>query len=307
MNAIHRNGLRNCPFCGKHGTVAAILKDDGSTAVLCDQNRGTGGCGASTAPFPTKAQAVEAWNRRSSYIGKGDFERLGWPYNLVAEILGSDDELNGVELTEDQVEGLAHVIGTLTIREQECVLRRYRDGLSLDELAQENHVTRERVRQIIVKAERKLRHPTRTKYIKKGYEIASGEAAERARAEYQAEANLVKAQMLAEAQAEVQRIILEQTGTLIPTDGGEKRNPTLAEMDLSVRAYNCLVRALGSYATAAEVLQVKEPEKIRNLGRKSGQEVAYKLIELGFNITGTAWEPLTRGTYYGRYTEMQKL
>lgn len=285
-----RNGLRACPFCGKHGTVTAILEADGNTVIRCDPSRGTGGCGASTAPFQTKAEAADAWNRRTYYTGKCDFERLGWPYNLVAEIFGSDDEMNGVELTEDQQRGIEYALGTLTDRERDCVLRYYKDGLTLEGLASEQRVTRERVRQVITKAERKLRHPARAKYITRGYAVVSGEVAERARAAYQAEVDRVKEQMLAEARAEVQRkIAAEQAGMPIAKDE-PKWNVMLSEMELSVRSHNCLARALGRNATAADVFAVKEPMKIRNLGVKSAMEVAGKLKELGFTVLGSAWE-----------------
>lgn len=289
----HRNGLRNCPFCGKHGTVAVILEAYGSTIIRCDPDRGTGGCGASTAPFPTKAKAADAWNRRTSYIGKGDFEKLAWPYNLVAELFGTDDELNGVELTEDQVKGIEYALETLTDRERGCTLRYYRDGALLDGIAKEYGLTRERIRQVIVKAIRKLRNPVLAKYIKQGYAIASGEVAQQARAAYQSEIDLVKGKMLAEARAEVLKKVkveAEQAGVTIPESCRE--NITLVEMDLSVRSYNCLRRALGylQEVTAADVLAVAEPGKIWNLGKRSGEEIACKLTELGFDISGTGWE-----------------
>lgn len=287
----NRNGLRNCPFCGKLETVVAILEADGSTVIRCDPDRGTGGCGASTAPFPTREKAVDAWNRRTRYIGKGDFEKLAWPYNLVAELFGTDDELNGVELTEDQVKGIEYALETLTDRERDCILRYYRDGAILDGIAKEHGVTRERIRQVIVRAIRKLRNPVLAKYIKQGYAIASGEVAQQARAAYQSEIDLVKGKMLAEARAEVlKKVEAEQAGVTIPESC--RGNITLMEMDLSVRSYNRLRRTLG-YAhemTAADVLAVAEPEKIRNLGKRSGEEIACKLTELGFDISGTGWE-----------------
>lgn len=294
----HLNGLRNCPFCGKHGTVVDIT-ENGSTVIRCDKNRGTGGCGASTATFPTREEALKAWNRRTCYLGKVRFEQEQnvWPYNLVTALFGTDDELNGVELTGDQIKGILYAIGTLTDREQDIILKYYKDGLIMEQIAKEKEVTRERIRQIIAKALRKLRNPIRAKYIKRGYAIASGEVAERARAAYQAEIDSVKEAMLAEAQAEVQRKIAEQTG-IASAEDGQKWTVTLAEMELSVRPYNCLYKALGRDAMAADVLEVKDPEKIQNMGRKSCAEVAYKLKELGFDISGTGWELFTKKPFH---------
>lgn len=59
---------------------------------------------------------------------------------------------------------------------------------------------------------------------------------------------------------------------------------TIEEMDLSVRAYNCLKRA--GINTVAELVQRNEDEmmKVRNLGRKSLEEVAQKLEAMGLKL-----------------------
>ena len=56
---------------------------------------------------------------------------------------------------------------------------------------------------------------------------------------------------------------------------------TIEELDLSVRSYNCLKRA---GINSVEELTMKTPEdmiKVRNLGKKSLEEVIHKLEELG--------------------------
>ena len=59
---------------------------------------------------------------------------------------------------------------------------------------------------------------------------------------------------------------------------------TIEELDLSVRSYNCLKRA--GINTVQELASKTEQEmiKVRNLGRKSLEEVKIKLqeLELGF-------------------------
>ena len=58
---------------------------------------------------------------------------------------------------------------------------------------------------------------------------------------------------------------------------------TVEELDLSVRSYNCLKRA--GINTVAELVQKTEEEmmKVRNLGKKSLEEVA-KLAELNLSL-----------------------
>jgi DNA-directed RNA polymerase subunit alpha len=59
---------------------------------------------------------------------------------------------------------------------------------------------------------------------------------------------------------------------------------TIEELDLSVRSYNCLRRA--GIHTAQELANKTEEEmmKVRNLGRKSLEEVVWKLNELGLSL-----------------------
>ena len=59
---------------------------------------------------------------------------------------------------------------------------------------------------------------------------------------------------------------------------------TIEELDLSVRSYNCLKRA--GINTVGELVRKTEDEmmKVRNLGKKSLEEVEQKLAELGFGF-----------------------
>ena len=60
---------------------------------------------------------------------------------------------------------------------------------------------------------------------------------------------------------------------------------TIEELDLSVRSFNCLKRA--GINTVEDLVNKSEDEmmKVRNLGRKSLEEVIAKLNSLGFNLT----------------------
>lgn len=59
---------------------------------------------------------------------------------------------------------------------------------------------------------------------------------------------------------------------------------TIEELDLSVRSYNCLKRA--GINTVSELTQKSEEDmmKVRNLGRKSLEEVQEKLADLGLGL-----------------------
>jgi len=77
----------------------------------------------------------------------------------------------------------------------------------------------------------------------------------------------------------------EGTFTEAPETGGSKTlEMTIEDLDLSVRSYNCLKRA--GINTVAELVQKSEEDmmKVRNLGRKSLEEVKKKLVELGLSL-----------------------
>ncbi len=58
----------------------------------------------------------------------------------------------------------------------------------------------------------------------------------------------------------------------------------IEELDLSVRSFNCLKRA--NIHTVEDLIGMSEEEmmKVRNLGRKSLEEVIQKISSLGFSL-----------------------
>ena len=85
---------------------------------------------------------------------------------------------------------------------------------------------------------------------------------------------------------ETEEDILE-SGEFITTEAGQREDRlrmTIEDLDLSVRSYNCLKRA--GINTVAELIARTEEEmmKVRNLGRKSLEEVSQKLDILGLAL-----------------------
>jgi len=70
-------------------------------------------------------------------------------------------------------------------------------------------------------------------------------------------------------------------------DNGKEKvlEMTIEELHLSVRSFNCLKRA--GINTVEDLISKSEDEmmKVRNLGKKSLEEVIAKLHSLGFNLT----------------------
>ena len=245
-----------------------------------------------------------AWHKRNIYPIDDGF-LPPWPYNLVEEIIGRDNVTGA--LTEDQLSGLRYVLAKLsTDRTREMVVMKYKDEATLDQIAKTHGLTRERVRQIIAKSIRIMRHPCYANYILNGYEgeLKRQELADK-RIEYGRLCGEVEAAMKLKA-IELKKLDeeindLECAKFIANTDCGIDDYEALSsidivELDLSVRAYNCLKRSGCETVMDIIDLVVKNPAKIdgtksdilywnlakvRNMGKKSVDEVIEKLKERG--------------------------
>ena len=79
----------------------------------------------------------------------------------------------------------------------------------------------------------------------------------------------------------------QSTDTMVVSDDKSQSKVlemTIEELDLSVRSFNCLKRA--GINTVKDLLSKSEEDmmKVRNLGRKSLEEVIWKMASLGFNL-----------------------
>lgn len=209
----------------------------------------------------------------------GDYE---YPRNLMFAI-GFDP----VEMMKYPTDGIDYVLSTLTEREQKVIQLRFVDGLSLKDTGKAFNVTQERIRQVEAKALRKLRHPVRADIIKEGLaavkakEEAKGRLA-RATEELNAEIEKVRKEtkLLQEImatgrpKAEAEAVIREH----------KNWNVDIENMDLSVRAYNCLKRAGFNKVCDLVGMTREKFMKVRNLGRKSMEEVIDKLKLWGIEV-----------------------
>ena len=77
-------------------------------------------------------------------------------------------------------------------------------------------------------------------------------------------------------------VIVEKAGD----DQSKQLQMTIEELDLSVRSFNCLKRA--NINTVEDLISKTEDEmmKVRNLGRKSLEEVINKLARMGLHLAG---------------------
>lgn len=199
-------------------------------------------------------------------------EKKEYPKNLLSQVF-----VNGLptDLPDDVALVLEYIIQkTLTEREGRVLDMRYKRYMTMAAIGEEYGLRAERIRQIEAKAVRKLRHPSRSRYILMGMEgyinyLRDMAVDERLRA--------YKKEIIS-----LEKKIAELTDTEYEEEKNELENAPIAELDLSVRTFNILYRA--GYSTVRELLDA-DAEKIvslPNLGLKNFSDLIDVLSEKGF-------------------------
>lgn len=230
-----------------------------------------------------------------------------YPINLLIACLDIpiDSEEVAPDVWDYDIRHFKQLISTLMDREQRVLEMRYQFGMSLDEVAKAFGLTRERVRQIQKKAERKLRYCSASS----GIRVVNHETFDALKQEN----TKLKARISGlEHNLDVYRARLEELNVELekPEENrgckAESFNKVkIEELDWSVRAYNCLKRA--GFNTLGDILyfdqnqgNVEEPFRcqswwhIRNFGRKSLMEVAKSV----FNYCGYRLQDWKEGNGY---------
>ena len=187
------------------------------------------------------------------------------------------------------------VLANLSDREAEIIRSRYQKNKTLEEIANIYSLNRGRVRQIEAKALRKMRRPCVAGLLEMGLQawlhdqvsqeakrIADCEVPKRVHQELKDRLEWAE-QHLEEREAEI--LTLALNGDPDPDPKAiQAENITVEEMDLSVRSYNCLKRC-GVY-TMADLINRKRSDmfNVRNMGRKSLEEIEQKMKEYGFEF-----------------------
>ena len=230
--------------------------------------------------FKTLEEARKYLNNSKMYATRKDID---WPYNLIDELFPNTETLDYDYVLENFEKNFNFILNSLTIREAEILDGYYKKGYLLDSLALQYEISRTRVQQIIHKALRKIKHPSRCAYLKYGIEFKQKQDnVERLKMELDIEINRLndliyhKRDIIRKLKIEIDEEIETESNILC-------RN--FHELDFSCRTYNCLKRA--GIKTIGDLISKSEKDmmKVRNLGRKSLKEIKEKLeaLGLGFN------------------------
>lgn len=194
-----------------------------------------------------------------------------YPWNLACAVYAIDPK----EATDEEMDRIYRVyvpalneaVKSLTDREQKVIHLRFKQGRNLEETANEFCVTRERIRQVEARALRKLRHPRFSRHFV-----------------------LDTMDKAIEAKEECSRLELENIrlrsmiNENVPEPEPVDTSMDIDDLELSVRSYNCLKRAGINKVSDLDGWTVEKMMRIRNLGRRSLDEVLAKLKEYGIEV-----------------------
>lgn len=175
------------------------------------------------------------------------FKRFPYPLNLWSDVL--DKAVSAEELPGDWEPALDHVLSTLkTEKEREILLHYYKDGLSLSATGDLYEVTSERIRQQMNAAIRRLRYPARKVFFLYGWKDGLTAA---------------------------EQIVAER-------EKWDKNR--VDDLGLSVRAWNCLIRAGVDTVDKLQQCTEEDLSQMRNMGKKSVDEIKAKLALRGLSL-----------------------
>ena len=246
-----------------------------------------------------------------------------YPWNLLADI-GIDIQ-DCFDIKNDIREELTATITNnikLLPREVECIKLRYIDMLTFSDMGKELGVCGTRVSDIIAKALRKIRHPSRLNiirnilyrysddickqaFVKLGYPGSDIRGALNVLREIKrykrvntgrelvsiVEGNTVYFKSFIEGTflGEIEKLIgIANRVAMEENTGANKVNAyaalTLEQLDLSVRTFNCLKRA--DVNTVGDIISMTEEDfmRVRNLGKRSRDEIISVIEGFGLKL-----------------------
>ena len=209
---------------------------------------------------------------------------LSWYHNLWCVIMGLNYR-DVVVCPTDIDTTIEWLINTrLTQREGDIIRMRYDDGLTLYEVSHECGITGGRVRQIEAKAIRKLR------CCAGWLQMGMNHWAPILKIQQRMEQNLeiaVTHRVLAALDGRIpslRKFVNDGIKNEIAEQAHANPDMHIKDMDLSVRAFNCLSRAGITNLSELRLMTASDLMHIRNLGAGCVKEIEKKLEEYGFRL-----------------------
>ena len=213
-----------------------------------------------------------------------------WPWNLMYAALLTLASEGEMQATTDvtyriYLPGFQKVYNELTERERAVLEARYQGCKTYEQCGKSMGVTRERIRQIEAKAMRKLRGRSARMVMRPPEEyIRMEQRALRAEEESEAYRNRMKKLRKVLGCPDNGEMPKEE-----PEEEPEEVRPNImeadiADLELSVRSYNCLYRAGIRTIGDLRGMTIESLCRVRNMGRKSVMEVCDRVKAFGIVI-----------------------
>lgn len=187
---------------------------------------------------------------------------------------------------------VAMLMANLSDREADILRYRYRQSKTYDDLMPVFDLSRERIRQIEAKALRKMRKESCRKLLMMGLTgWLDNLIQEKAKRIGRRMVNELLKERLDEAEAmmqerEAEKLRLAMEDEEVRQAGGKTHLDSIKieELELTVRSFNALKRS--SINTVGDITEktYKELMKVRNLGKKSLDEIVQKITEMGLRL-----------------------
>lgn len=219
--------------------------------------------------FKTLEEAEEYLKNLDKNSKRANFD---YPLDII-DFLFKDYENVDIAYIENNFDtNLQIVLETIPEREARIFLKSCKDGYTLEAIGLQEGITRERVRQIVAKAERRLKHPSRLAILKRGKEVK----------ELQEDVAKLTFDLYKRKLELIEQI--NNPNTIILSKEEKLQSIKIEDLDFSVRTYSCLKRANINKLT--DLLSKREEDlmKIRNFGRKSLREVNNKLDDMKLSL-----------------------
>ena len=208
------------------------------------------------------------------------YEVISWPAVYHADDVLKQIDADRLLAARIYVPGFLAEIDELSFQEQSVVHMRYEDGMTYSKIGMVMRLTRERIRQIEEGVVRRLKNPARMRhYILMHPDRAEGLVKDNERLRLE---NILLREKLIKACGELG--IKKEDVFLYGYEPAEAEEPTIEEMELSVRSYNCLRR--GGIFTIKQLQGVSQKDLlgIKNLGKACVNEIVSKAKAFGIVI-----------------------
>ena len=200
-----------------------------------------------------------------------------YPYNLIFNVVANRGSVN-----HDILDGVEAALNTLTKREREVIFEYFANGRTYESIAKDYGIGKERIRQIVASAIRKLNSPSRFPYLIYGLQgkLLKDQAEQKARTIAALERDIELAKGLLESYKNDSLHQMASNVDLGDSVDTEILTTDICKLNLSFRSFNCLRR--GNCNTIYEtILAIQDGRMVhfRNLGRKSYNEIIYKISQ----------------------------